>query len=82
MNKEVIDQLIQELDDFCDFLTKTLFQLGSTIQKKDETAKINTDLTLTTSLPTTDNDVERYSKFLKTLRVTHSALTSIQRTFN
>ena len=48
MDKEEIVGLTKQLDRFCDYATKGLYEVFQIIQKKDSSARMNTDLTLLT----------------------------------
>lgn len=82
MDKEEIVGLTRQLDRFCDYATKGLYEVFQIIQKKDSSARMNTDLTLVTKLNSQDTDVLRYTTYLKVLREARSAMRAIESSFN
>ena len=81
-HKEEIVGLTKQLDRFCDYATKGLYEVFQIIQKKDSSARMNTDLTLVTKLNSQDTDVLRYTTYLKVLREARSAMRAIESSFN
>ena len=82
MDKEEIVGLTKQLDRSCDYATKELYEVFQIIQKKDSSARMNTDLTLVTKLNSQDTDVLRYTTYLKVLREARSAMRAIESSFN